>query len=97
MKFSLAELGGSQAEKQEGSICVNALNRLYFATTADLVFSWRVLLWGEALPVGQITQLDPDLWHPGGSVIVAPQVRAESLGKPLQSSETNLVKLASWL
>lgn len=76
VKFSFAELGGRQSGKQEGSVCVNALNRLYFSTTAGLIFSWRVLLEGEPLPVGQLLQLDPELWHPGGSVIIAPQVRS---------------------
>lgn len=55
-------------------MCVNALNRFYFMTTAGLVFSWRVLLRGVPLPVGQQTQVDPEMWHPGGSCIIEPQV-----------------------
>jgi len=54
-------------------VCINALNRLYFATTAGLVFTWRVMLGGEPLKVGE--QLDPELWHPGGSVLIGPQVQ----------------------
>ena len=74
VKFSFAELGGKQSGKQEGSVCVNALNRFYFSTTAGLIFSWRVVLGGEPLAVGQLQQLDPEMWHPGGSVIIGPQV-----------------------
>ena len=60
--------------KREGSVCVNALNRFYFSNTSGLVFTWRVMLGGEPLPVGEPLHLDPELWHPGGSVLIGPQV-----------------------
>ena len=75
VKFSLAELGGTQVGKREGSVCVNARNRFYFSNTSGLVFTWRVMLGGEPLPVGEPLHLDPELWHPGGSVLIGPQVR----------------------
>lgn len=74
VKFSLARLGGLVGGPREGSVCVNALNRFFFSTTAGLVFTWRVMLGGEPLSVGEPLQLDPEMWHPGGSVLIEPQV-----------------------
>ena len=79
VKFSLGTLGGKEAGKKGGSVCINALNRWFFSTTAGLVFTWRVMLDGKPLSVGEPLQLDPDMWHPGGSVLIQPQVVKQNL------------------
>ena len=57
-----------------GGLRVRAHNRNTFASTANLLLGWRVLLDGAAIIVGDPAQRDISGWYPGGSVAIAPQV-----------------------
>lgn len=63
------------ANAAAGGLRVRARNRNAFASTANLLLSWRVLLDGAPLIVGDPAQRDVSGWYPGGSVAIAPQAR----------------------
>ena len=70
--FSLVQQGPAKAGAE--GICVKARNKQLFASTAGLLFTWRLLLDGAALPIGDMLQQSPNGWHPGGQVAIEPQV-----------------------
>ena len=76
MRFELQDGPAAAA----GGLRVRARNRNAFASTANLLLGWRVLLDGAPLIVGDPAQRDVSGWYPGGSVAIAPQVRW--LGNP---------------
>ena len=57
-----------------GGLVVRARNKYTFLSTAGLLLTWRVLLDGVPLMVGDPAQGDAEGWFPGGSVPLAPQV-----------------------
>ena len=57
-----------------GGLRVRARNRNTFASTANLLLGWRVLLDGAPLLLGDPAQRDVSGWYPGGSIAIAPQV-----------------------
>ena len=57
-----------------GGLRVRARNKNTFASTANLLLGYRVLLDGAPLIVGDPAQRDVSGWYPGGSVAIAPQV-----------------------
>ena len=58
-----------------GGLHVRARNRNTFASTANLLLGWRLLLDGAPLIVADPAQRDVSGWYPGGSVAIAPQAR----------------------
>jgi hypothetical protein len=62
------------AAGESGGVIVQAKNKNTFASSAGLLLSWRVLLDGVPLLVGDPAQRDIAGWYPGGSVAIAPQV-----------------------
>ena len=57
-----------------GGLVVCARNKYTFLSTAGLLLTWRILLDGVPLMVGDPAQGDAEGWFPGGSVPLAPQV-----------------------
>ena len=57
-----------------GGLIVRAKNKNTFSSSANLLLSWRVLLDGVPLLVGDPAQRGLAGWYPGGSVAIAPQV-----------------------
>ena len=70
--FSLVQQSPDKAGAE--GIHVKARNKQLFASTAGLLFTWRLLLDGAALPIGDMLQQSPNGWHPGGQVAIQPQV-----------------------
>ncbi|EIE18998.1 hypothetical protein COCSUDRAFT_20201 [Coccomyxa subellipsoidea C-169] len=60
-----------------GGLIVRAKNKNTFSSSANLLLSWRVLLDGVPLLVGDPAQRGLGGWYPGGSVAIAPQVFLE--------------------
>jgi hypothetical protein len=56
-----------------GGLIVRARNKNTFVSSANLLLSWRVLLDGVPLLVGDPAQRGLAGWYPGGSVAIAPQ------------------------
>ena len=69
---SFAFVEGSPAQ----GIRVRATNKQLFASSAGWLFTWRLLLDGAPLPIGDVLAQSPNGWHPGGAVSIAAQVRA---------------------
>ena len=72
VSFSLVQQGPAKAGAE--GIRVRARNKQLFASTAGLLFTWRLLLDGAALPIGDMLQQTPHGWHPGGQIAIEPQV-----------------------
>ena len=70
-----AEPGPSSPSKARQGICVRAANKQLFASSAAWLFTWRLLLDGAPLPIGDMLAQSPAGWHPGGGVSIAAQVR----------------------
>ena len=70
--FSLVQQSPDKAGAE--GVHVKARNKQLFASTAGLLFTWRLLLDGAALPIGDMLQQTPNGWHPGGQVAIEPQV-----------------------
>ena len=66
------------AQDKMGGLVVRARSKYTFQSTAGLLLTWRVLLDGVPLPLGDPAQGDAEGWYPGGSVPLAPQVRCGS-------------------
>ena len=64
-----------EAQDKMGGLVVRARSKFTFQSTAGLLLTWRVLLDGVPLHVGDPAQGDAEGWYPGGSVPLAPQVR----------------------
>lgn len=62
-----------------GGLIVRAKNKNTFSSLANLLLSWRVLLDGVPLLVGDPAQRGLAGWYPGGSVAIAPLVPPPSL------------------
>ncbi len=62
-----------------GGLIVRAKNKNTFSSSANLLLSWRVLLDGVPLLVGDPAQRGLGGWYPGGSVAIAPQVHSTTL------------------
>ncbi|CAL8464023.1 g3558 [Coccomyxa elongata] len=69
-----------------GGLIVRAKNKNTFSSSANLLLSWRVLLDGVPLLVGDPAQRGLAGWYPGGSVAIAPLEWAE-LRLPIDSAE----------
>ena len=65
-----------------GGLVVRARNKYTFLSTAGLLLTWRVLLDGVPLMVGDPAQGDAEGWFPGGSVPLAPQVPLQLVPSP---------------
>ncbi len=63
-----------EAQDKMGGLVVRARSKYTFQSTAGLLLTWRVLLDGVPLHVGDPAQGDAEGWYPGGSVPLAPQV-----------------------
>jgi hypothetical protein len=82
VQFALDASPGGAA----GGLRVRARNKNAFASTAGLLLSWRVLLDGAPLVLGDPAQRDAAGWYPGGSVAIAPQARVLAPFAPCRSS-----------
>lgn len=63
-----------QATAEEQGVRFRAANKQFFATSAGLLLNWRLRLDGSPLPIGDVLSQSPHGWHPGGAVMVGPQV-----------------------
>lgn len=66
-------------QDKTGGLVIRACNKYTFLSTAGLLLTWRILLDGVPLLVGDPAQGDADGWYPGGSVPLAPQVGSWNL------------------
>ena len=71
-----------------GGLVVRARSKYTFQSTAGLLLTWRVMLDGVPLHVGDPAQGDSEGWYPGGSVPLAPQVWCGILVTTACSSRT---------
>ncbi|CAL5226900.1 g9773 [Coccomyxa viridis] len=74
------------AQDKMGGLVVRARSKYTFQSTAGLLLTWRVLLDGVPLPLGDPAQGDAEGWYPGGSVPLAPQ-ESEELRLPIDMQE----------
>ena len=75
MWFELVQQGVEAAEQQ--GVRVRASNKHFFASTADLLLNWRLVLDGAPLAIGDVLSQSPHGWHPGGAVMIGPQARGQ--------------------